>query len=151
MRKIISISFLIFLVIGCSENINSDSVIAKKIEKVCNNKMSCRIDMKNLVNVEWDKMYFFKEGMSLEQINQILGFKYNYFEDIAKRLVFVKANQVVFHEDEFPSIESAKNGELVFNIGDSIMFKSYLPDEAIFSVQKVEFSMGSYYELTPIK
>ncbi len=107
--------------------------------------------MKDLVNVAWDKMYVFKEGVSLEQINQVLGFKYNYFEDIAKRIIFVKGKEVVLHEDEFPGVESAKNGELIFKIGDNVMFKSYSPDEAIFNVQKIEFSKGNYYELTPVK
>ena len=151
MKKNISIFFLALFIISCNENINSDSVIAKKIEKECNNNLSCRINMATLVNKDWDKMFVFKEGVSLEQINQVLGFKYDYFEDIAKRIVFVKGNQVVFHEDEFQGVESAKNGELVFNIGDSLMFKSYLPNEAIFNVQRIEFSKGIYYELTSVK
>ena len=151
MKKNISIFFLALFIISGNENINSDSVIAKKIEKECNNNLSCRINMATLVNKDWDKMFVFKEGVSLEQINQVLGFKYDYFEDIAKRIVFVKGNQVVFHEDEFQGVENAKNGELVFNIGDSLMFKSYLPNEAIFNVQRIEFSKGIYYELTSVK
>lgn len=151
MKKSIGIFFIAFLIFSCNENTNSESTIAKKIEKECNNKLSCRINMAALVNKDWDKMYVFNEGVSLEQINQVLGFKYDYFEDIAKRIVFVKGNKVVFHEDEFPGVESAKNGQLVFNIGDNIMFKSYLPNEAIFNIQRVEFDKGMYYELTSVK
>ena len=107
--------------------------------------------MKAIVNEQWDKMYVFKESASLEKINQVIGFNYPYFEDVAKRIIFTKSGKVVFHEDEFPGVESAKNGELVFNIGDTIDYKIFLPSEAIFNVQKVDFSKGSYYELTPTK
>ena len=151
MKKFIGILFLLYLVTSCKENINSYSMIAKKIEKECNETQSCKINIKDLVNIAWDKMYVFKEGVSLEQINQVIGFEYTYFEDIAKRIIFVKGKEVVLHEDEFPGVESAKNGELIFNIGDSVMFKGYSPDEAIFNVQKIEFSKGSYFELTQVK
>lgn len=151
MKRFLEILFLLYFVTSCNENINSDSMIAKKIEKKCNEKQSCKVNIKDLVNVAWDKMYVFKEGVSLEQINHVIGFKYTYFEDIAKRIIFVKGKEVVFHEDEFPGVESAKNGELIFNIGDSVMFKGYSPDEAIFNVQKIEFSKGSYFELTQVK
>jgi hypothetical protein len=96
-------------------------------------------------------MYIFKENMSLEQINSTLGFEYPYFEDIAKRIVFVKGNRVIFHEDEFPGVETTKNCELVFDLGDKVSFKSYSPGEAIFKVRRIEFSNGIYFKLTQIE
>lgn len=107
--------------------------------------------MRDLIKEPWDKMFVFKEGVSLEQINKTLGFEYKYFEDIASRIIFAKGNEVVFHEDQFPNVESRKNGELVFNMGDTVLFKVYLPDEAIFNVQKVDLDKGSYYQLTNLK
>ncbi len=147
-RSIITI-LLIALLFSCSQIETSNSTIAKKIEKECNGKKPCKINIQAIVNEQWDKMYVFKESASLERINQVIGFNYPYFEDVAKRIIFTRAGKVVFHEDEFPGVESAKNGALVFNIGDTSDYKIFLPSEAIFYVHKVDFSKGSYYELTP--
>ena len=149
-RSIITILLTAFL-FSCSQMETSNSIIAKKIEKECNGKDTCKINMQATVNEQWDKMYVFKESASLERINQVIGFTYPYFEDIAKRIIFTRAGKVVFHEDEFPGVESAKNGEVVFNIGDTSDYKIFLPGEAIFNVHKVDFDKSSYYELTPSK
>lgn len=149
-RRIIAI-FLISLLFSCSQMDTSNSIIGKKIEKECNGKGTCNINMQTIVNEQWERMYVFKESASLERINQVIGFNYPYFDDIAKRIIFIRAGKVVYHEDEFPGVESAKNGELVFIIGDTSEYRIFLPSEAIFSVQKVDFTKGRYFELTPSK
>ena len=59
----------------------SPSKISQLIREHCTSKRECVIDMGNIVKTPWEKMYVFKESASLEQINQILGFQYKYFED----------------------------------------------------------------------
>ena len=91
--------------------------------------------MSNIVPEDWDYVYIFKTNTSLEEINRQLGFEYPYFEDIVARIVFVKNNTVVYHEDEFPNPEKVKKGELIFDIGYT-NFVKIKRDKAIFIVHK---------------
>ncbi|MGH2666303.1 hypothetical protein [Flavobacterium sp.] len=142
MRKIVFfLSFL--LIISCDES--SDSQIGKKIKEVCTTQ-NCEINMTDIVPEQWDYMYIFKTGASLEFINSKLGFQYPYFEDIGNRMIFVKGNNVIYHEDEFPNPERIKKGEVIFDLGDSIYTK-VKRENAIFSVH----SEGEYFKLHLVK
>lgn len=150
MKRNIFTILLIALLFSCSQMDTSNSTIAKKIDKECNGKETCKINMQAICNEQLDQMYFFYREFFTGK-NQIIGFNYPYFEDVAKRIIFTRAGKVVYHEDEFPGVESAKNTELVYNISDTSDYRNFLPSEAIFNVHKVEFNKGSYYELTPFK
>lgn len=131
MKNIFYVTFLI-LFISCNETSNSE--ISQKIDKECID-MNCEINMSSVIPEDWDYLYVFKVDTSLEEINNQLGFKYPYFEDLATRIVFVKNNTIVYHEDEFPNPEKVKKGELIFDIGDT-NFVKVEREKAIFLVFK---------------
>ena len=138
MKKYIIIIVLLFLV-SCNQT--SDSEIGKKISEKCNEK-NCVINMAEIVSGDWDYMYVFQLGMSQAQIDSKLGFEYPFFEDIASRVIFVKNNKVVYHEDEFPNPEKIKKGELYFESGN-VNYLKISREKAIFSVTKE----NGYYRL----
>jgi len=138
MKKIINFMVL-FLLISCDNS--SDSQISKMIDKECVSN-DCEIVMSNIITEDWDFMYIFKTTISLDEINNRLGFEYPYFEDIANRVIFVKNNKIIYHEDEFPNSEKTKKGELIFNIGD-VGFLKIPKEKAIFKVSKED----SYFKL----
>lgn len=138
MKKFIIIIVLLF-VVSCNQK--SDSKIGKKINEKCIEK-NCVINMADIVSGDWDYMYVFQLGMSQDQVNSKLGFKYPFFEDVASRVIFINNNEVVYHEDEFPNPEKIKKGELYFESGNSNYLK--IPREkAIFIVTKTD----GYYQL----
>lgn len=126
--------------ISCNEN--SDSQIGKKLKEICINQ-NCEINMITIIPEDWDYMYIFKTNTSLEFINSKLGFEYPYFEDIANRVIFVKDNKVIYHEDEFPNPEKIKKGEIIFETEDKEFIKVPKKD-AIFMVH----SESGYFKLT---
>jgi hypothetical protein len=138
MRNIVYFFMLVFIV-SCNDVSNSE--ISKKIEKDCKSQ-NCEINMANYIVEDWDYMFIFKVNTSLEQINSQLGFTYPYFEDIANRIIFVKGDKIIYHEDEFPNPEKVKKGELIFNIGDENFIK-IKKDKAIFLVRME----GDFFEL----
>lgn len=138
MRNIVYFFMLVFIV-SCNDVSNSE--ISKKIEKDCKSQ-NCEINMANYIVEDWDYMFIFKVNTSLEQINNQLGFTYPYFEDIANRIIFVKGDKIIYHEDEFPNPEKFKKGELIFNIGDENFIK-IKKDKAIFLVRME----GDFFEL----
>lgn len=131
MKKILYF-VLLFLLFSCNET--SKSKISQKINKEYTGE-NCEIDMSVIVSEDWDYFYIFKTNTSLEEINNILGFDYPYFEDIATRIVFIKNNSIVYHEDEFPNPEKVKKGELIFDIGRT-NFAKIMKNNAIFLVHK---------------
>lgn len=90
--------------------------LEKYLENYCSSpecgNTECEVKMENIINEDWDYVYVFFPEDSLEKINTELGFEYQYWEDIGTRIIFVKNNKVIYHEDEFPNPE--KSEKLVF-------------------------------------
>ncbi len=144
--KYLILCFLITICSGCSNN-SLEAKIENHIKKACNEKDVCIINIKDITDFEWQKMYVFKEGTTLEAINEALGFEYPYFEDIARRTVFVSENRITYHEDIFPNPESAQDGQVIYEMPDTVQYTIFEPDDAVFKVNKVEFVQGVYYVL----
>lgn len=88
-------------------------------------------------------MYVFSEEVTLDKINKELGLNYPYFEDIAKRIIFVKSNEVVYHEDKFP-YPNSKPDKINFKLSDTFNFMIFTKKNAIFKVKK-EYNNGRTY------
>lgn len=93
------------------------------------------VSLKDIVVEDWDYVLISTESLSLENLNNQLGFEYPYFTDIAKRIIFVKGDKIVYHEDEFPNPEQVKKGKVSFDIGSN-SFMKIERDKAIFKVVK---------------
>ena len=131
---------------------NNEKVIKPKIAARINNQCSqaeCVINLKDVTEFKWQKMYLFKTGTSLENIDRALGFHYLYFEDIADRIIFVLDKKVVYHEDEFTNPESKPRGGVIFQISDIVPYYTTDSSNAYFNVKRESVNGNKYYELTP--
>ena len=139
---------MVLICSSCKNNSSLEVRIGDYIKRTCQESDTCTIDIKNITDFEWHKMYVFKEGATLEKINEVLGFKYPFFEDIARRTIFVSGSRIIYHEDIFPNPESAEAGQVIYKMPDTVQYTVLRPDEAIFKVNKVELEQGEYYLLT---
>ena len=138
---------LIALLCGC--NISLQKEIIFHIEKTCNENEPCIVRIQEITDFEWDNMYVFKVGVSLETINHVIGFEYPYFTDVAYRVIFTKSNAVVYHEDTFPYPERRLDRQVFFEIpSDTMKYLSLSKDEAIFVSERILDNNDKYYVLT---
>ena len=72
MKKAVLTLIVIFNFSFCR---NQDgNMLVSKIEDHCDQNFPCQFYMEELINVQWDKVYIFKEEASLEFINEKMGF-----------------------------------------------------------------------------
>lgn len=141
MVRKISILFICLFVISCT-NDNTNSEISKKIRENCSNLSSCIVNFDDLIKDDWDYVLITNEQISLGELNELLGFEYPYFSDIGSRIIFVKDDKVVYHEDEFPQAETVLKGTLKFKLENN--FLKLKKENAKFSVTE----NNRYIELT---
>ena len=135
---------------SCREQ-SADNRLVEGIGRECKNQFPCVIDFTRIVSEDWDYMYIFKENASLEEVNTELGISYPFFEDIARRIIFLRNKSIVYHQDDFPNAEGLKDQELVFDLSDSVKFVQYSNKNAKFVVKKITFENGSYFDLKHVE
>ena len=150
MKKLFFILFIGVILVGCHPASIKEK-IADKIESKCRGIDSCTttINIQEVTDFKWDRLYLFTIGASLEDVNKALGFDYPYFEDIASRVVFTLGNKIVYHEDEFPNPKTKPTAGVIFRYIDNDIMHSYNFGNAVFNVTKTVVNGYKYYELTP--
>lgn len=139
----------LFLLFGCQENIQRR--IVSYIEKKCDKTDTCLIKINSITTFKWDKMYIFDESVTLEEVNKVLGFNYEYFVDIARRIIFTRGNKVIYHEDDYPSPDKKSANEIYFNFkNDTLHYEVFRINEDVFKVKRKSMGNTLYYELTPL-
>jgi hypothetical protein len=144
MKKSILILFSIFIC-SCQHSIQDKIINAiQQNEK----KDSCVVTIANITSFDWDKMYVFVKNSGIEDVNKQLGFTYPYYEDNAKRIIFLKSKKIVYHEEEYPDPD--KKSKLVFLPKcDTVNVMVFTKRTAIFCAKKKDFCGWIYYELKP--
>lgn len=150
MNKVFSIAFISFVFqFGCGTG-KSKSEIEIKIEKEicskCKFNKDCSIDISSITPFKWDRIFVFKETATLDEIQSAIDADYPYFTDIARRLLFLNAGKIVYHEEIFPNVESIIDGQVIFDMPDSVNYASFFPQK--FTVKKLNFDKGVYYVLS---
>jgi hypothetical protein len=168
MKKIISIIILLFLLYSCNTNI--DEKVKKYIETNClfndcddwlidgitNSYVDtcgkCNIDLKKILNIDYDKVYMFGEGTRANEISKVIGIQYKnntFLPDSKYRMIFIKNNKIVYENDfyqgkiEFNIISGYYNESDYFvpsNIGYCLLDTS-----SVYRVRKTIKSDGNYY------
>ncbi|WP_121964635.1 hypothetical protein [Myroides sp. N17-2] len=111
MRYFICLILLVVLFFSnCSRNSDFDSIIEQKVELCVNKTNDCILDFSELICPEWDTMYYFSVGVSLDEIEQIIGGSYTEWEDIGDRVVFLNNGKIVYQKYWFPTIDQAIKG-----------------------------------------
>jgi len=137
--------FLVLLsLLGCSTN--DIATLIKQQADSCN--MNCVITIPKLTNYKWDKMYVFDNACSPEVIDSAIGMEYPYYKEFSKTMIFLNKGKIVHYENHEDKIETATNGSVIFDYPDSLHYQVYTPDKAKFRAKLVNFSKGTFYELS---
>lgn len=121
---LVIISLFLF---SCEPNIHDK--IYSKIENNCKGLDTCIIDISDVIDFKWDKMYIFGEWCSPGEINRITGLKYSgkMVNDGFCRILFIYENKIVYEEDnESFGLEfhkSDKDDETIEYFTNQIKFK----------------------------
>ena len=109
MKKNLLLLLLVFAFAGCSKN--DDELLNKlqtEVEKESGKTGYHIVSMADLTDFDWDMMYFFAGEVSVKEIEDQIGFKWDgsTIPGGHNRLLFVHQNQVVnyidYNADEFP-------------------------------------------------
>lgn len=96
------------------------------------------INMSDIIKEEWDTMFVFPPTSNLRP-------RFQKYQDIARRIVFVKGDHIVYQEDEV-AVETAH--KVTFDT-DAYFFT---PQTAIFDLQRIDSgNNGVIYFLHPTK
>lgn len=93
--------------IGCNKSNKNvlgklSDYIKKEMSNIDIRNDSCQIDLNNVTDFKWDKLFVFPEWSMPEDIKGAIGLqKYDgeYVKDDTKRLVFTMNNLIVYEED----------------------------------------------------
>ena len=97
-------------------------------------------------------MYVFQATAGLDDINKALGFEYPYFEDVGYRVVFLKNNKIVYHDDYYPTFDDEMYTSIVFDLSNDESFKLFSVENAIFKIDKKEIEeIQTYFVLSEIE
>ena len=139
MSKVIMI-LLISTVYSCTHP--SESKINYMVSLVCFDKdHGCVVSLKDLIVEDWDYVLISNEAFSLKELNDQLGFEYPYFADIGNRIIFVKGEKIIYHEDEFLNPDDLKEKNVFFNFENN----NYMKIERNNAVFKVVKDENNYY------
>ncbi|MCL2802100.1 MAG: hypothetical protein FWD28_10115 [Treponema sp.] len=130
--------------VGCS---NTESKLDRYIKLNCNFKKSdvCYIDIKEVLNVDFDEMYIFYRTVTKDEISEVIGipysnkkikddiFDYDLFYYDNKYWIILLKNKKIVYEDEF----SQSKLEFAF-FDNSIDENSWFPTYYTTSIFRVE-------------
>jgi hypothetical protein len=85
---------------SCSDSNDFDDIISNEWKK-CQEVGKDTIDLSNVMQFDWDTMCFYSGAISLEEINQDLGFELKGFTDNGDRVIFLHKGKVVYHKEWF--------------------------------------------------
>jgi hypothetical protein len=127
-----------------------DSKIIKEYKKQIALKDSCIINISDLIDFKWDKLYFLPDGFTTdlddfpkaikeEMLNNSI--RYHFFDE----WIFTLNDSIVYCEVHSIDIERPTKNEVVFDIPDTSDYQIYTKDKTIFKVIKGEGSIPYYY------
>lgn len=141
---------LSWVLISCTKSF--DEKIAAKIEEQCGNQspsLRCQIILDEVTEFEWDSLYVFNGLMTVDEINQALGFDCNcdHISDNYQRLVFTKNKQIVY-ESEYYGVD----GKVQFRPVEINSEPKFSKDESKFFVVRKPNTLtsGFFYDLYPL-
>ena len=98
--KITSLLILLSLFFACN---HTDKRIIKYVQSVYpNGSDTCRIDLREVLKVDYDRMYLFCEFTQSDDISSIIGVEYKRNKTIADsewRIILLKNNKIVYEDD----------------------------------------------------
>jgi hypothetical protein len=149
MKKIYIYIVGVLLLIFTSCN-SIDSKIISEFEIQKSKTDSCMINISDIVDFKWDTMYAFAYDATYSDISKVIGTKPNNVHELTRKLIFTLNDSIVYYEEHSIDIEKLKKNEVVFDIPDSMSYKVYPKEKAIFKVTK-KVNPVTWYYLQQIK
>jgi hypothetical protein len=151
MRNVILASIgLSLALISCTKSF--DEKIATKIEEQCAGQspsVRCQIALDEITEFEWDTLYVFNGLMTVDEINQALGFDCNcdHINDNYQRLIFTRNMQVVYQSEYY-----GVDGKVQFRPVEMNSEPKFSKEESEFFVVKKPNTLtsGYFFDLYPI-
>jgi len=146
--KRVSILFTVCIVVlsACKKNLQERILI--DIYSECKKK-ECVINIKNVTDFNWNRMYIFSVQASQEEMNKAMGFTYNGWSDLTSQIVFTLNDSIVYVEKDSYDPDAPSK----INFGednDTAHCMMFTPATAIFRVHKEPIKKVCY-TLLPIK
>jgi len=95
------LAFLTFCMFGCQNQIAVNrfrNKVINAIDSRCEVEQSCRINMRDVTDFEWDKMVIYCEGVFAEDLNEALGIEYRNEAVFASGIVFMNNGEIVLED-----------------------------------------------------
>ena len=147
MKKLL---ILLMIVLYSCSNGHLENKIDNKIEGTCKSG-TCLINIRELTDFPWDKMYVFDMSVTYDQMVKVLGVKPTEYTEFTRKLVFMLNHQITYFEEDKTDIETAVNGQLDFDIPYGTNYKCYPIDSAKFNVVTETDGDIKYYILKQVK
>lgn len=122
--------------------------ISEYIRQTCEENKPCKIQIKNVTDFSWDKLYVFNEAVESDVISKILGKNYSstspYF---SRKWFFVKDNQIVRTEEHilYEVDVPVDNGNVLLTEDNPKQKFSIFGQDSIFEVSKNKLSDNEFY------
>ena len=144
-----SILICAFQISGCgSSSIGPKTIegaIASAIKKNCKREEVCRIRVSSVTNFDWDKFYAFDYDTGRAEIEKTIGKPLPQYQELTRKLIFLKDNKVVKVEDEPVDVERPLNDQVIFDPARRLQI-SYAK-ETVFEVNFAVNEDRRYFEL----
>ena len=150
MKRVCLLALWLSLLLGCSRSGTVERQIGNRV-KACTPSAPCIVKIKDVTEFQWDQLYVFESGASLDEIRKSIGTDYPDYVEFKRRLVFLKDGRIIHREDEPTDVEGPANGEVSFAESHSDRHLSFTPEKAVFRAEKKTFNDGVYYTLTQVK
>ena len=95
-------------------------------------------------------MYAFKYEVTYEEMQKVLGVKPTEFTEFKRKLIFLDGKKIIHEEEEKTNIENVVNNQVVFDIPDSLNYKCYSVNDAIFIAHKKMNGDIVYFDLKQV-
>lgn len=155
---------LLQLISSCSNN-KIETKVVKSLERNCSGD-TCTVNLNELTEFDWDKVYIFDDWSTPEKISKTIGIEYkknNHFPDGYHKMIFVKASEIVYEEEFGGNTDDMSSINIGYPIdttsysernGSYTNTNSYITkNQAIFFVRKAKIkgrcNSCFKYELTP--
>lgn len=150
---IVGILFLLILESCGTKTIDPLSIEGKlvtKINSTCGESSRCTIRLRDVTEFAWDRVYVFKYNARRSEIEKVIGAPFPAYEEFKRSMIFLNGRTVVYSETEPTDIERPIKNEVIFDIPDRDVYRSY-SSESEFEVKRKQFQGDIYYELKLIE
>jgi hypothetical protein len=145
-----------YVVSGILERREISYKIVQHIQKNCSGEDPCMISLKDALDFEWDKLYFFSYSFHHKnKVKDIIRLDYDgaqsYDEDIVCLLKGQIADSDIIDRTGFDIDPIIRPDTISFSVDSKLEYVAIDADDSSVMVQRHGLSIdGYYYELTPV-